>query len=158
MRMGICCVFFGACLGCGVAVETESEVAREAARLDAFEADFEDCTEFAGIGLVPRANAEPFVPAGTRWPATRTRLGRRIVLCQSAESPVSIRVISRAHVCVTRSAGFDADITIRFFREATTYSCAFEKVVWTGKDPGHRLHPLKWGLLSIDVVKYLCYG
>jgi len=63
MRLGFYCVFLGASLGCSVEVEPEAAVSREAARLHEFDVDFQNCTEFAGIGSVPKANAAPFVPA-----------------------------------------------------------------------------------------------
>lgn len=104
MRMGICCVFFGACLGCGMDVAAESEVSREGVRLNAFDADFQACTEFAGIGLVPRANALPFVPADytLAGDANNALVVVRVVRCQSAEiDGKSTGDISVAHVGVT---------------------------------------------------------
>ena len=86
MRLGIGCVFLGVSLGCSVQVEPDVEVAREAVRLHEFDVDFRACTEFAGIGLVPRANAAPFVPAGytLAGDASNAIIVVRVSRCQSA--------------------------------------------------------------------------
>lgn len=55
------------CVGCGAAPgaeEEESAVTRDALSNKDFDVEFATCAEFAGIGLVPSANAQPFVPAG----------------------------------------------------------------------------------------------
>lgn len=54
-----------ACAGCGDPAGSEG-VQQEslAASTGDFDVDASDCTEFAGIGFVPRANAAPLVPAG----------------------------------------------------------------------------------------------
>lgn len=158
MRLGICCVFFGACLGCGMAVETESEVAREAARLDAFEADFDDCTEFAGIGRVPRANAEQFVPAGytLAGDANDALVVVRIVRCESAEiDGKHTGDITVAHVGVSlvgpdSSADID-NYTVFFASDEQKLLTPLKKVGVDGekiKDIGFTLAS---GALSIDV-------
>lgn len=107
MRLGICCVFLGASLvGCGVEVESDVAVAREAARLNEFDVDFKTCTEFAGIALVPRANAVPFVPARytLAGDANNALVVVRVARCQSAKiDGKSTGEITVAHVGVTLS-------------------------------------------------------
>lgn len=51
-----------------------------------FDVDFSNCSEFAGIGLVPAANARPFVPAGytLAGDATSALVVVRVAKCQSA--------------------------------------------------------------------------
>jgi hypothetical protein len=51
-----------------------------------FDVDFTNCSEFAGIGLVPAANARPFVPAGytLAGDATSALVVVRVAKCQSA--------------------------------------------------------------------------
>lgn len=54
-----------ACVGCGDLAVSEPVAERASALSDKdFDVDFAGCSEFAGIGFVPRANAEPLVPAG----------------------------------------------------------------------------------------------
>jgi len=55
------------CVGCGAAPEAGEErlgATRQAASNKDFDVDLADCSEFAGIGLVPAANAQALVPAG----------------------------------------------------------------------------------------------
>jgi len=51
------------CLACGEADPVEVGQAEQAASSPGFGVSFADCTEFAGIGFVPAANARALVPA-----------------------------------------------------------------------------------------------
>ena len=54
-------------VGCGSALDADEAAlgaAEQALSNKDFDVDFSGCTEFAGIGLVPAANAAPLVPAG----------------------------------------------------------------------------------------------
>lgn len=67
MRIQASLTLFGllACVGCGDPGTSESiSEASLAASNNDFDVDFAGCSEFAGIGFVPRANAAPLVPAG----------------------------------------------------------------------------------------------
>jgi hypothetical protein len=159
MRLGISCAFFGACLGCGMELGQEVEVAREAVRLHEFDVDFENCTEFAGIALVPRANAVPFVPAGytLAGDTNNALVVVRVARCQSAEvDGKETGEITVAHIGVTLN-GPDSSADINNY---TVYFASDEQKLLTPlKKLGLRGEKIKAigftlatdGALSIDV-------
>lgn len=53
----------GVCVACGGAGEEDVSRVSQAAKQTDFGVDFAACSEVAGIGFVPRANARPLVPA-----------------------------------------------------------------------------------------------
>jgi hypothetical protein len=159
MRLGISCVFFGACLGCGVELGPEVEIAREAVHLHEFDVDFEECTEFAGITLVPRANALPFVPAGytLAGDANNALVVVRVARCQSSViNGRGTAEITVAHVGVTLN-GPDSSADINNY---TVYFASDEQKLLTplkklGLD-GEKIKDIGFtfsanGALSIDV-------
>jgi hypothetical protein len=150
---------FVACLGCGVEVEPGVEAAREAVRLHEFDVDFEECTEFAGIGLVPRANALPFVPAGytLAGDANNALVVVRVVRCQRANiDGKDTGELTVAHVGVTLTGpDSSADInnyTVYFASDEQKLLTPLKKVGVDGekiKDIGFTL--ATDGSLSIEV-------
>jgi hypothetical protein len=69
MNLRIAVMGFGLCLGCGASPDAGS-AERESLGSEAdalsnkdFDVDYANCAEFAGIGVVPAANARPLVPA-----------------------------------------------------------------------------------------------
>jgi len=67
MKVRMAVVSVGLCVACGGAPEGEWEEAigseTSAASSKDFDVTFQNCAEFAGIGLVPAVNARPLVPA-----------------------------------------------------------------------------------------------
>lgn len=68
MRIHASLILFGvlACAGCGDPASSSEPVSEGSLALSNkdFDVDFAGCSEFAGIGFVPRANAAALVPAG----------------------------------------------------------------------------------------------
>lgn len=89
---GIMALVLGLGTGCSGADATDGEVlgsSQEAAKQNDkkdFDVDFTNCSEFAGIGVVPAANAQPFVPAGytLAGDGSIALVVVRVAKCQSA--------------------------------------------------------------------------
>jgi hypothetical protein len=78
-------------VGCGSAEPTGDEKlgtsrAAVAKKSDGFDVDFVGCSEFAGIGVIPAGNAQPFVPAGytLAGDGSTALVVVRVAKCQSA--------------------------------------------------------------------------
>lgn len=77
------------CVGCGAAPGVDDEqvdASSQAVSNKDFDVDFAGCAEFAGIGLVPAANARPLVPAGYTLVeiGTQAMIVVRVAKCSSA--------------------------------------------------------------------------
>ena len=77
------------CVGCGAGPELEEQRSGEAVQAlssQEFDVDFSDCSELAGIGLVPIENARPLVPPGYSLVeiGTQAMVVVRVAKCASA--------------------------------------------------------------------------
>lgn len=92
IKVSIAALSFSACIGCGgmpdqpLADEAELGAASTALANRDFDVSFVGCSEFAGIGFVPAANARPLVPQHYQLAgdAARAVVVVRVVRCSDA--------------------------------------------------------------------------